>query len=588
MGFIVPSSCRRSSQAPREDSRTSHSIESNDTNSTTSTFVNTSSSSSASSIERIEVPTRVVFSPTTNTSVHPTLVHQQQRQLHRDWKQKSIVRRSAPIIKEQVTNAITNSTFLSQNQYHERIATSIPLFHRGEIRLGIAVGAGGFSNVYQITEFVLDRKISKRCTPDQQNLRIELADQVRNGTVQLVVKHLKCRLAHSSTKDMTRAACDLIMESTYMSALNHPNILAVRGLPVDGINSYDSGEYDGYFIIMDRLDGTLSDEIQHWKRNVQKAPSMKRKADYALQVASALHYLHTSCNIVFRDLKPQNIGFDSNTGTIQLFDFGLCREIPFTDNITGVSMLDMVYEMSGVGTRRYMAPEIINDGQYNVKVDVYSWAMVVLELMTGVKPYANYDMEEHRVAVCQGGERPHIHFHWPLWLQNTLQNSWCESITNRWSMQQIIMYLTESLQANSDGRRTTRHISVLDSPVDVQQINEYMIEPDWLHLPELPDLRSSDDNSNTTASNIIPSIPQRRHTIFPRVERPANLGNDTNSVLYWDTNEQLQHGLTIHGDDGNIEVCSNLIPLTVQPCQPQKRSICSNIIRPRRTNSCIM
>ena len=109
-------------------------------------------------------------------------------------------------------------------------------------------------------------------------------------------------------------------------------------------------------------------------------------------------------------MKPQNLGFRERD-VIQLFDFGLCRELP---KPKGQSHRDEdledeeTFHMSGVGTQRYMAPEILNTRRYNLKADVFSWSMVVLEMMSWKKPFSEYTPEEHQFNVGQSGERPRL------------------------------------------------------------------------------------------------------------------------------------------------------------------------------------
>jgi serine/threonine protein kinase len=94
-----------------------------------------------------------------------------------------------------------------------------------------------------------------------------------------------------------------------------------------------------------------------------------------------------------------------------LFDFGLSRELP---KRKGQSHRDKdledeeTFHMSGVGTQRYMAPEIISTRRYNLRADVYSWSMVVLEIMTLNKPFLEYNPEEHALNVAKFGERPRL------------------------------------------------------------------------------------------------------------------------------------------------------------------------------------
>ncbi|XP_075145846.1 inhibitor of nuclear factor kappa-B kinase subunit beta-like [Haematobia irritans] len=92
----------------------------------------------------------------------------------------------------------------------------------------------------------------------------------------------------------------------------------------------------------------------------------------------AVEYLHNECNIEHRDIKPENIVIHrSDTGTIyKLTDFGYAREIP--ENTVAQSV---------VGTRHYVAPEVIDPGQYNNTVDYWSVGIVIFELICGVRPF---------------------------------------------------------------------------------------------------------------------------------------------------------------------------------------------------------
>lgn len=91
---------------------------------------------------------------------------------------------------------------------------------------------------------------------------------------------------------------------------------------------------------------------------------------YIYQIADGMQYVHLK-KIIHRDLKPSNIliGFDGN---IRISDFGISKLM--TD--------DEISMTTGVVTQKFMVPELINEIQYNEKVDVYSFGVLVYFILS--------------------------------------------------------------------------------------------------------------------------------------------------------------------------------------------------------------
>jgi serine/threonine protein kinase len=146
-----------------------------------------------------------------------------------------------------------------------------------------------------------------------------------------------------------------------------PNIVSLKAVASGTIESNITKER-GFFLVIDRLVETLEQKIQRWKSTQEEMPHslfyrmskeykdnqkrmLKERLQVALDVASVMSYLH-SLNLVYRDLKPDNIGFDRD-GKLKLFDFGLIKEAKPCN-----MSKDGRYRMTGhTGSRRYMAPE---------------------------------------------------------------------------------------------------------------------------------------------------------------------------------------------------------------------------------------
>jgi serine/threonine protein kinase len=348
--------------------------------------------------------------------------------------------------------------------------------------LGDLLGTGSFSQVHSLIGFKLTfnkkhkQQQQQRCdyTPPSSWSSAELSslqkqlsftdsvgEQRRQAFAQSAHDHngKACYAVKFVKKDLSKkphefrgAAADLIVEAKYLAALSHPNILKLRGVATDGSAAFMDG-YDGFFIIVDRLAETMADRIVRWQQQQPEMDAtMKRdlltlQVDYALQIADALAYLHDR-RILFRDLKPSNVGFQAHDlHTIQLFDFGLCRELPVDG--TGESNYedDFAFQMSGAGTFQYMAVECLNSKRYNLKADTFSFAICVFEMITLKRPFENYTIAEHKEFVCEIGQRPSLtDYDIPPALQTLLRKAWEQDPTERLTMRQVCRQLQPIVQ----------------------------------------------------------------------------------------------------------------------------------------------
>lgn len=143
---------------------------------------------------------------------------------------------------------------------------------------------------------------------------------------------------------------------------------------------------EGYFLLLDVLTEVLSDRFARERMQRRRTPESKREPNTkeamhnriehtVTGIVDGMRYLHSK-NIVLRDLKPGNVGFDEG-GNIRLFDFGMARRVS-----------DCVQDEI-CGSPRYMAPEIMEGKGYTLKVDVYSFGIMLYELCTLEVPFAN-------------------------------------------------------------------------------------------------------------------------------------------------------------------------------------------------------
>ncbi len=159
-----------------------------------------------------------------------------------------------------------------------------------------------------------------------------------------------------------------LQEAQAASALNHANVCTI----------HDIQEHEGtQFIVMEFVDGvTLRRKIP-----IQKVADALA---YAIQIGDALQEAHGR-GIVHRDIKSDNI-MVSSKNQIKVMDFGLAK-------LKG--SLKLTRTSSTVGTLAYMAPEQIQGGEVDARSDIFSFGIVLYEMLTGRTPFRG----EHEAAI---------------------------------------------------------------------------------------------------------------------------------------------------------------------------------------------
>uniref|UniRef100_A0A0D3GTW9 Protein kinase domain-containing protein n=1 Tax=Oryza barthii TaxID=65489 RepID=A0A0D3GTW9_9ORYZ len=144
----------------------------------------------------------------------------------------------------------------------------------------------------------------------------------------------------------------------------------------------------------------LGDLHQYLKEKGALAPATA--VNFALDIARGMAYLHNEPNVVIhRDLKPRNILLvNSAANHLKVGDFGLSK-------IIKAQHANDVYKMTGeTGSYRYMAPEVFKHRKYDKKVDVFSFAMILYEMLEGDPPFSNYEPYEAAklIELCWSGD----------------------------------------------------------------------------------------------------------------------------------------------------------------------------------------
>jgi serine/threonine protein kinase/Tfp pilus assembly protein PilF len=161
-----------------------------------------------------------------------------------------------------------------------------------------------------------------------------------------------------------------VHEAQSASALNHPNVTTIYGIE-------ESPE--GLFIVMEYVEGKTVKEIAE-----KGTPSIKRILDIAIQVCEGLNAAHKK-DIIHRDIKSDNL-MVTPEGQVKIMDFGLAK----LKGATKLTKADTT-----LGTAAYMSPEQASGDEVDQRSDVFSFGVVLYELLTAQLPFKG----EHTAAI---------------------------------------------------------------------------------------------------------------------------------------------------------------------------------------------
>jgi len=146
--------------------------------------------------------------------------------------------------------------------------------------------------------------------------------------------------------------------------LDHPGVMKVF------TNDHSSQHY----MVMEWVEGRLLRQLM----NEQKRIPAERAAKIALQVASAIEYIHGH-GVIHRDLKPENIMVDTNDH-IKLIDFGIAANL-------GSRRITFAKFSQTVGTPDYISPEQVKGKRGDARSDIYALGVMLYEMVTGKVPF---------------------------------------------------------------------------------------------------------------------------------------------------------------------------------------------------------
>ena len=256
----------------------------------------------------------------------------------------------------------------------------------GSYKILSLLGAGGMGEVYLAQDTTLDRQVALKFLPDE-------------------------------LQQDTTARKRFLREAKSAAALDHPFICHI----------HEMGETEGkFFIAMEYVQGeTLQDKLDQGPLPLSDA------LEKATEIAEALEAAHKK-EIVHRDLKPSNIMLTPE-GHVKVMDFGLAKRVTPVEGQEEEITTKLTQQGSTLGTVPYMSPEQIRGQAVDTQSDIFSFGIVLFEMLTGVHPFKKASSLDTASSILREEPSPLSDYvpELPEVLQHTVQKMLAKRVEDR-------------------------------------------------------------------------------------------------------------------------------------------------------------
>ncbi|KAH8357465.1 hypothetical protein KR084_012494 [Drosophila pseudotakahashii] len=272
---------------------------------------------------------------------------------------------------------------------------------------------------------------------------------------------------------------DIEKEVKQLSRVKHVNIIALHG-----ISSYQQATY----LIMEYAEGGSLHNFLHGK--VKPAYSLAHAMSWARQCAEGLAYLHamTPKPLIHRDVKPLNLLLTNKGRNLKICDFGTVA-----DKSTMMT--------NNRGSAAWMAPEVFEGSKYTEKCDIFSWAIVLWEVLSRKQPFKGIDNAYTIQWKIYKGERPPLLTTCPKRIEDLMTACWKTVPEDRPSMQYIVGVMHEIVKDYTGADKALEYTFVNQQIVTKESDGTVAAQSDSLSSLEEELSPSSTQLTPTTAAN---------------------------------------------------------------------------------------
>ncbi|XP_038582414.1 mitogen-activated protein kinase kinase kinase 7 isoform X3 [Micropterus salmoides] len=215
-----------------------------------------------------------------------------------------------------------------------------------------------------------------------------------------------------------------IVELRQLSRVNHPNIVKLYG-----------SCHSPVCLVMEYAEGGSLYNVLH---GAEPLPyyTASHAMSWCLQCSQGVAYLHgmKPKALIHRDLKPPNLLLVAGGTVLKICDFGTACDI-------------QTHMTNNKGSAAWMAPEVFEGSNYSEKCDVFSWGIILWEVITRRKPFDEIGGPAFRIMwAVHNGTRPPLIKNLPKPIESLMTRCWSKDPSQRPSMEEIVKIMTHLMK----------------------------------------------------------------------------------------------------------------------------------------------